>query len=209
MRKLVTIAATPAPKSKARGPSRSETVIDILTEPFDVTKKRVPTRSGRVLFSYELADGLALIEDSNGEMHLNAAPSYKNIDKINNALSKLDADDDTPAKLKKAELIVNDLIKLAKKGSTADSQSNEDIILKAKMLPANFTSTFKGTPCLFVIDGTKKGLDEKAMVMASESRALIGKDIPLDKIAEVALINPKTQWNIFHDTVMMMARDIK
>lgn len=92
---------------------------------------------------------------------------------------------------------------------TAGTQSNEDIILKAKMLPANFTGTFKGTPCLFVIDGTKKGLDEKAMVMASEKRALIGKNIPLTDIAEVSVINPKTQWNIFHDTVMLMARDIK
>lgn len=91
----------------------------------------------------------------------------------------------------------------------AGTQSNEDIILKAKMLPANFTGTFKGTPCLFVIDGTKKGLDEKAMVMASEGRALIGKNVPLKDITEVSVINPKTQWNIFHDTVMMMARDIK
>ena len=96
----------------------------------------------------------------------------------------------------------------AKKSNKANS-SNEDIILKGKMLPANFTGLYKGTPCLFVIDGTKKGLDEKAMVMASEGRALIGKNIPLDKIEEVALINPKTQWDIFHDTVMFMARDIK
>lgn len=92
---------------------------------------------------------------------------------------------------------------------TAGTQSNEDIILKAKMLPANFTGTFKGTPCLFVIDGTKKGLDEKAMVMASEKRAFIGKNIPLNDIVEVSVINPKTQWNIFHDTVMLMARDTK
>ena len=91
----------------------------------------------------------------------------------------------------------------------AGTQSNEDIILKAKMLPANFTGTFKGTPCLFVIDGTKKGLDEKAMVMASEGRALIGKNVPLKDITEVSVINPKTQWNIFHDTVMLMARDAK
>ena len=92
---------------------------------------------------------------------------------------------------------------------SAKENTNEEIIRSAKMLPANFTGTFKGTPCLFVIDGTKKGLDEKAMVMASEGRALIGKDIPLDKISDVKVINPKTQWNIFHDTVMYMARDIK
>ena len=41
---------------------------------------------------------------------------------------------------------------------SAGTQSNEDIILKAKMLPANFTGTFKDVPCLFVIDGTKKSL---------------------------------------------------
>lgn len=93
--------------------------------------------------------------------------------------------------------------------NSKSGSSNEDIILKAKMLPANFTGTFKGTPCLFVIDGTKKGLDEKAMVMASEGRALIGKNIPLDKISDVEVINPKTQWEIFHDTVMLMARDTK
>lgn len=108
-----------------------------------------------------------------------------------------------------AKDIAKEIAKTSGKGKSKAGSSNEDIILKGKMLPANFTGLFKGTPCLFVIDGTKKGLDEKAMVMASESRALIGKNIPLDKIAEVALINPKTQWNIFHDTVMMMARDIK
>lgn len=108
-----------------------------------------------------------------------------------------------------AKDIAKEIAKTSGKRKSKSGSSNEDIILKGKMLPANFTGLFKGTPCLFVIDGTKKGLDEKAMVMASESRALIGKDIPLDKIAEVALINPKTQWNIFHDTVMMMARDIK
>lgn len=91
----------------------------------------------------------------------------------------------------------------------ASNQSNEEIIRSAKMLPADFTGTFKGKPCLFVIDGTKKALDEKALVIASESRALIGKNIPLDNITDITVINPKTHWNIFHDTVMLMARDIK
>lgn len=93
--------------------------------------------------------------------------------------------------------------------NSKSGSSNKDIILKAKMLPANFTGLVKGVPCLFVIDGTKKGLDEKAMVMASEKRAFIGKNIPLNDIVEISMINPKTQWNIFHDTVMLMARDTK
>ena len=93
--------------------------------------------------------------------------------------------------------------------NSKSGSSNKDIILKAKMLPANFTGLYKSVPCLFVIEGTKKGLDEKAMVMASEKRAFIGKNIPLNDISEVEVINPKTQWNIFHDTVMTMARDTK
>lgn len=108
-----------------------------------------------------------------------------------------------------AKDIAKEIAKTSGKRKSKSGSSNEDIILKAKMLPANFTGLYKGVPCLFVIDGTKKGLDEKAMVMASEKRAFIGKNIPLNDIVEISMINPKTQWNIFHDTVMLMARDTK
>lgn len=108
-----------------------------------------------------------------------------------------------------AKDIAKEIAKTSGKRKSKSGSSNEDIILKAKMLPANFTGLYKGVPCLFVIDGTKKGLDEKAMVMASEKRAFIGKNIHLNDISEVEVINPKTQWNIFHDTVMTMARDTK
>lgn len=89
------------------------------------------------------------------------------------------------------------------------NQDNEAILRKAKKLPVNFTGQVRGQSCLFVIDGTKNGFDEKALIIASQSRKLIGELIPLNNITEVYVIDPQKNWSDFHDTVMILAREIK
>ena len=89
------------------------------------------------------------------------------------------------------------------------NQDNEAILRKAKKLPVTFTGQVKGQSCLFIIDGTKNGFDEKALVIASQSRKLIGKLIPLKNITEVYVIDPQKNWSDFHDTVVELARNIE